>query len=153
MHAFLAVVMAVVTTVIPEPQADRHYVLMTSGRDHCLDLVDGVGPAIIHFRCHRGWQQQWTLTSDPGQITPRWEIKFKADPRKCVTATGGKDTRVRAEPCHLRPEQFWRVGDHSLIQSVAHPYQCLDANPHSDRVLLWDCEAGKPHQTWLKIPI
>lgn len=82
MHAFLAVVMAVVTTVIPEPQADRHYVLMTSGRDHCLDLVDGVGPAIIHFRCHRGWQQQWTLTSDPGQITPRWEIKFKADPRK-----------------------------------------------------------------------
>jgi hypothetical protein len=67
----------------------------------------------------------------------------------CLTASRGRHQKLLSQSCHLRADQFWRRNSTLEIESSAYGRFCLDANPQSGDVYLWDCDpVHKPHQRW-----
>ncbi|HZF91875.1 MAG TPA: non-reducing end alpha-L-arabinofuranosidase family hydrolase [Streptomyces sp.] len=144
----LAALVASAATLVANPaQAATTGAVRGVGSNRCLDVpgaaqTDGTNLQI--WDCHRGTNQQWTLT-DNNQLTV-YGNKCLDVPGHATTA----GTRPVIWSCNGGTNQKWRVNADGTIVAVESGL-CLDvsggATANGTAVQLWNCNGGN-NQKW-----
>ncbi|MEU3628369.1 RICIN domain-containing protein [Amycolatopsis coloradensis] len=126
-----------------------HYAgLVEQAGNTCLDLAEGTGPAILHFRCHGLDNQVWVLQG----ARDYWEIKPLKDTSKCADVERSTGPNVISFTCRQTDNQLWEwwtdERNVSWFSPASNRLTCLDAEgDHGTRALAWRCHNGG-NQHW-----